>query len=499
MVLSNILLALFPRTAKAYYAAAAQKRLYEAARPDDFRPLRGGTHSANAVMDGGGEKLRQYARYLEENHDIFCSVLDDLVNNIIGDGVRVAPMVRNRDGSLAEDYNRQLGELYDEWSDSPDVTGEYSAATMQRLMARSMFRDGEVFEQYVNGDSFNYRTRVPFAVELLESDFVPYDFADDRQRIVHGIERNRWGAPSAFHIYIDHPGNFSLATLRDRRKATRRVSAARVKHHKFVRRLHQSRGVSIAHAVISRLRDLKDYEESERIAARVAASMTAFIEKTSEYQTSLAGGMHSNGERPTEMSSGMIFDLLPGEKVATIKSDRPNSQLQPFRDAMLRAVAGGTGTRYSAISKDYNGTYSAQRQELVEATVNYRAHFQHIVRSGERPRWRRFVESVAFTGIAPPGPAIDLATLFRVDHYAPPLPWIDPKKEAEAWVLLKDAKLESATQLIRGRGRDPVKVEEEIEAETERGILVQEMPEQLALPGVEDADDTDDDSEDVAA
>jgi len=110
---------------------------------------------------------------------------------------------------------------------------------------------------------------------------------------------------------------------------------------------------------------VKDYEESERIAAKVAADLTWFIQRTSEYQG--PQDVNTDSRRELKMAAGAGFTLLPGETVGTIKSERPNSDLVNFRSAMLRAVAGGTGTRYSSIARDYNGTYSAQRQELVEA------------------------------------------------------------------------------------------------------------------------------------
>ena len=39
------------------------------------------------------------------------------------------------------------------------------------------------------------------------------------------------------------------------------------------KRLHQLRGISLIHGVITRLSDIKDYEESERVAARIAAAL----------------------------------------------------------------------------------------------------------------------------------------------------------------------------------------------------------------------------------
>ncbi|MFP1462800.1 phage portal protein [Escherichia coli] len=54
-----------------------------------------------------------------------------------------------------------------------------------------------------------------------------------------------------------------------------------------------------------------------------------------------------------------------------VKSDRPNPNLETFRNGQLRAVAAGSRLSFSSAARNYNGTYSAQRQELVESTDGY--------------------------------------------------------------------------------------------------------------------------------
>ena len=219
---------------------------------------------------------------------------------------------------------------------------------------------------------------------------------------------------------------------------------------------------------MQRLRDIHDYEDSERIAARVAADMTAFVKRTGDFQGTIDTDI---SKRLLQMGAGSIWELLPGEDVGTINSNRPNSGLADFRNAMMRAVAAGTGTRYSAIARDYNGTYSAQRQELVEATVHYRALFKVMVNAWYKPLWREFLEQTPVRLSA----AADPATFDRVEFRPPALPWIDPVKEAQAWQLLVDAELESRTEIIRSRGRDPKQVREEIEQEPTPMLIEQAM------------------------
>lgn len=92
--------------------------------------------------------------------------------------------------------------------------------------------------------------------------------------VQQGIEVNSWGRPVAYHVYKAHPAS----TLR-MSTATKRVPAENMLHLAMRKRLHQLRGISLLHGVITRLADIKDYEESERVAARIAAALSFYIKR----------------------------------------------------------------------------------------------------------------------------------------------------------------------------------------------------------------------------
>ena len=451
-------------------------RSYDAARPSQFRPTMTNLTSGDGVMDATGSRLREISRQLDENHDLVVAILDDLVNNTIGAGVQAVPMVRTRSGELATATNDRLSELFQQWGESPETTGDFGWEACQRQVMLSKLRDGEIFLQHVDsnaGKAFRFKTPVPYAVELIEADLVPFTYQDQPRNILHGIENNAWNAPVAFWMFKNHPGD-PLITGASQFGDLKRVPADLIIHLKYVRRLRQRRGVTVLHSVLNRMRDLKDYEESERIAARVAADFTWYIKRTSEYQgASFDAALSAN--RTMEMSGGMGFTLQPGEDVGTINATRPNTALEAFRNAMLRAVAGGTGTRFSSISRNYNGTYSAQRQELVEGAISYRAHFADLTRRFYRPVYQRWLAAALLVKNVRADRDIDPDTLGRVDFRAPALPWIDPTKEADAYRTLVEAGLESRQEIMRQRGRDPGKVWEEIEEERDSGLFASDV------------------------
>lgn len=448
--------------------------LYEAAEPSRTRTERKDKRSANAQTKRAAMPLRTAARYLEQNLDIASGALDVICANVVGAGIIPEPQVMLTNGEPAEDVNRALLKIYDDWIYSPEVTRQHDYYSLQRLICRTWIRDGEAFGQRLIGTvpALDHNTILPYSLEILEPDFVPHEFEDLSRGISQGIEVNAWGQPRAIWVYKTHPGDDAGAPSTS---DVKRVSADRMIHVKLTKRLHQLRGVSQFASVINRLDDIKEIDESERVAARVAAAMAAFVQKGTP-------DMYDPGENKTnpdgtpalrnmEFVPGMVFDdLLPGEHVGSIASNRPNNALIPFRDSQLRSAASGFGASYSSLSKNYNGTYSAQRQELVEQYQHYRTLSGQLIFRVCQPVWDGFIDAVLASG-AVKFAGVDMTTIYDASHTAPPMPWIDPVKEVEAAGMAEDRGYTSRSRIIRQRGENPDQVRREIkrdEAEDEK-------------------------------
>ena len=444
------------------------QRAYEAAQPSRLRKTKTDSGSGDAIVERAGESLRLQARHLDENHDLARGVLNCLVNNVVGRGITVEPQVKKQDGTLNKKVNDRLIELWEEWVRFPEVTWEHHWNQMLRLLARCWFRDGEVLVKHILGtsSSLDHGTLVPYSLELIEADYLPFDLNDAKKRIIHGVEKNTWQRPKAYYLYKDHPGNNRTLVYRG---DTIRYSADRIIHLKISDRIAQTRGVSIFASVLTRLDDIKDYELSERLAAKIAASICAYIRKSVDAPLN-QGSTDDAGNRLMKMQPGMIFDnLLPGEEVGMIDSNRPNSMLEQFRNSQLRAVAAGTSTSFSSISKDYNGTYSAQRQELVEQSVHYGVLRDYFIERCVRPIWEKFVEMAILSGqLEVAENEINKISLNKASFQGPTMPWIDPKKEGEAEQLAVGAGFKSRAQVIRERGGNPQDVFEQIKQEREQ-------------------------------
>lgn len=435
---------------------------YEAAKPDRLRKGRRATGSANDEVLRGGAALRQIPRHLEQNYDLALGVLNTLVANIVGaQGIGVEPQPRNLDGSINDALAREIMELHKEWKKRPEVTGQHDWPSTERLLARSWARDGDVFTQLVAGaiPGLDHGTRVPFSVEMLEADYVPQQMNSlAPARIVQGVELNAWGAPVAYHVFKSDPleGGALLGAQ------TKRMSADRMLHLKTVHRIRQVRGVSVFASVLNRFDDLKDYEESERIAAKIAASMAAYIKKGAPDMYQAGDPLDPTAPRSMKFRPGMVFDdLLPGEEIGMIDTNRPNPNLETYRSGQLKAIAAGTGPSFSSIARTYDGTYSAQRQELVESYAIYGVLSAEFISRISRPVYERFVATAVASGVLRVPAGLKPGTLADATYMPPAMPWIDPRREAEAWGMLEDRAYASGPEIIRKRGGNPMDVLEQ--------------------------------------
>lgn len=454
-LIDSIVEAFSPQTALVR-RAAREALAYEASKKSRTHQAKRQTRAAAVSIEQDARSLREQARALDEDHDIVIGLLDKLEERIVGPrGIQIEPQPRDMQGVILSDLAADIRRRFAAWSLAPEVTGQYTRPQMERLICRSWLRDGEVFGKRIRGTvpGMQYPTGTQFAIECLEADFIPLDYSDEGAGIRQGVRLNAWGKPTTYYTYDSHPGDSVGWRFRMRQQ-----DAADIYHLALRRRLHQIRGVSILHGVITRLSDLKSVEEAERVAARISASLAFYIRRG---DPSLYRGDAGGPQRMIDIAPGMTFDdLRPGEDVGVIQSNRPNTGLNIWREGQLRSVAAGARSSYSSIARDYKGSYSSQRQELVEGAAAFDALQDEFVSAWARPVYRDWLEMETLRTddplILPPD--LDLRTLFDAQYMGPVMPWIDPSKESDAWKTRIRGGAASVTQWIRAGGENPDEV-----------------------------------------
>lgn len=453
-VIENLILALSPKWAAARSAARLRQqqaiRLLDAGKDSPYRRRPRGQQSANAVTDHGAIAARSFARYLDENHDLCIGILD-LLETRITHGLSLEPLTESAD------LNQRFRDTWLEFCESPAANGEMDFLELSRLMARSWLRDGESFCRDIYGPNVN---ALGYALQPLEADYVPFDdyrTPKNSDGWIHGIQFDSLGKPLRYKVLRAHPGDigaYSASFLENPIV----VEAGEMAHLKFTRRLHQARGVSILHGVINRLDDMKDVEESERIAMRVNANFAAAIKRGPYFEATNAQGEDT---RSFEMHPGAVWDLLPDEEIMSIKSERPNTNLPPFLDLMTNRIAAGTKTNASSISRNYNGSYSAQRQGVSDANPGYDMLFRYFSRTLVKRTYAKVLQAAALQGRFPSS-ALQSKYAYRCDIRHQPPAEIDGERESKKHRTYMNMRVKSRHQIIRELGGDPATVDQQI-------------------------------------
>lgn len=457
--LDRVIAAISPRWAleRARYRSALA--YHDAVRKSRLRRDRTRTGTGDQIVSQSAESLRAQARYLERNYDIARGALSRIIQNVVGPhGLGVEPQPRNRKGEILDEFAREILMLYRDWSKRPEVTWQHDWPSAQRMLCRAWVRDGDAFAQRLMGriTALDHGTEVPYSVELFEADLVPLDYSDEKLRIVQGVQRNSWGRPTRYWLYKSDVARLNpMISVAD----LKAVAADRILHLKTAERMAQARGISMFASVLTRLDDVKDYEESERVAAKVAASMAAYIKKGNPEDYNPDDALDEKGQpipRQMRFRAGMVFDdLLPGEEIGTIDTKRPNPNTEDFRKGQLRAAAAGVDVSYSSLARDYNGTYSSQRQELVEQWKAYEVLANEFGARIVYPAYLDFLSAAIASGALELPADLDPRTLDDAILMPPQMPWIDPLKEALAWGELEERGYASGIEIIRRRGLNP--------------------------------------------
>ena len=428
---------------------------YEAVKPTRTHKARRENRSADQLSKYGAVSLREQARFLDINHDLVIGVFDKLGERVIGaKGITVEPHPVLKNGEIAAELAADIRRLWAEWSVSPDVIGQYTRPMLERLLLRTWLRDGErwsvVRQAVLSG--------LPACLSGLRRwSFVPMR-SDESAGLNQGVFLDEWGRPKKYLVYKNYP-------VSGIQSDTKEIAADNMVHLKFTRRLHQTRGASMLSGVMVRISALKEYEDAELTAARIAAALGLYIRK-GDGQDYDDQGADKKEEREVHITPGIIYDdLRKGENIGMVKSDRPNPNLENFRNGQLRAVAAGSRLSFSSTALNYSGTYSSQRQQLVESTDGYLILQDCFIGAVTRPVYRAWLNMVVAAGLLKIPSGLDMKTLYNATYSGPMMPWIDPVKEAEAWRIQIRGGAATESDWVRAGGRHPDEVKRRRKAE----------------------------------
>ncbi|HEY1199328.1 MAG TPA: phage portal protein, partial [Niastella sp.] len=248
----------------------AQKRKYDAASKGrhygDWHP---GSLSPNQEVLRDLHILRERSRYLTRNNAYARNALRTLCNNVVGAGIIPTPksikIGKKQLDALKNAWTALAGKTACDFDDMNTFSG------LQDLAFKVVIESGECIARRVRGTS---KDAFPLRIQLLEGDYIDGNhhtgtWDGDGTMTYYGIKISKTGKRLGYWLYKQHPSEFSAES--------EFVSADDIVHLYEVERPGQIRGIPLSCGVMLRLRDLEDYELTERIRNKIAASFTVFI------------------------------------------------------------------------------------------------------------------------------------------------------------------------------------------------------------------------------
>ena len=407
-------------------------------------------------------ELRNRSRQLIRDNPYAANAQSIVVDNVVGNGIRMQANVVNEDGSANDALNDQIETAWLKWceKDNCEVSGRLSMTGILRVAMGGVFSDGEFLIRAVR-KPFG-QSKIPFALELIEPDYlVNNDSQVDVGRgnlCRMGVEVDQWQRPQAYWLYKNHPGDLFYSGWSSAEYS--RVKAEDIFHLYMVNRWPQTRGVPWLHAVMRRMRDLQTYNDSEVTAARMSANVVGFITN----ETGLGWGADIENKGPAASRffregslldrAGTLLRLFPGEGFSGFSPQRPNTSLDPFMRYMIREVAAGVGVSYEALSRDYSqSNYSSSRLSLLDDRSRWRVIQGWIISSYLTPIYRKWLDMAVLSG------EIQIPDYFRnKDRYQAVrfMPrgwsWVDPTKEVQAYALAVQNGFTTLTDVLAENG-----------------------------------------------
>lgn len=400
------------------------------------------------------------------------------------------------DSIWENEFQEEVESKFTLWAESPqrwvDASRNNTLTGLVRLAVGVHLAGGEALM------SAEWLTRGfrPFntAIQMIDADRLstPWDRKWDTD-IRMGVERDYYGAPTAYHIRVHHENeffipNFGLDRFKWRRIAARKPWGRQQILHIFEQtRPGQTRGISTMATALAEMRMAKRFRQTELERAIIAATYAASIETelpAGEVYAAMGGGdegsnptvdwsaaylaavnAYSGGAKNLQINGARIPVFWPGTHLKIQNPGAASPAGSGFEQSLLRHIAAALDLSYEQLSRDYTQTnYSSARAAMGEtgrsmqarkkmvadqtATFVYRLWLEEAIN-------RNLLECLKRREVPQFYEALNAEAYSAAEWIGAGQGTIDPKKETEADILALNAGLDTKEAIIaRRHGRD---------------------------------------------
>lgn len=431
--------------------------------------------SADADLLPDLETLVARSRDLARNNGLMSGGMQTLRDNIVGATLRLSATPDYRLLGQTRDWAHNWGNDTEAWFRSWGDTTECDAArtlnllglTLQALSGAMLNGDALALPLWLPRPGQQWNTRLM----LVESDRLATPLAlSHRDDIRGGIEFDTWGAPVAYYVLKDHPGDH--LSIRAASQDYERIPAftawgrRRVLHLHDKERTGQSRGKPVVAGVMREFHMAGKYASNELQASLANSLVAAFLESDLDQQS--AGELFGQDPRAAwgdsikqartmrKLEGAAVIPLPVGARLASFTPGRPNQAFEAFMLASLRHIAAGMNLPYELLLKDFSKTnYSSARAALLEAWRYFNGRRRWLTDYWLREIYDLWLEEAVATGRVP-------APDFYARRYAYARArfifggrgWVDPVKDAQAAEIRMRAGLTTLERECAEQGED---------------------------------------------
>lgn len=396
--------------------------------------------------------LRNVARELVRNNPHAESALSTIVDHVVGWGIVPKP----------KPYNERAAKVWADWAGTTacDADGRNDMVGLQKLVTRTVFEAGEVLvrRRFRFGDD---SLPMPLQVQILEPDFLDTSkhgiTTPTGGRIVYGVEYDATGRRVAYWLYREHPGNASWPTT-----TSDRIPAEGIQHIFKPIRPGQSRGTSSFAPVILRMKDFDEYEDATLVKQKISACLAVITSDVDGSGSAIGVADDTDSPGIDMLEPGMIMNVPPGRNISVVEPPSVRDY-DSYAEVSLRAIAAGLGVTYEDLTGDYGDLpFSAARMSRIRHWARVDDwRWRVLVPQFCDPVWKWAMQAAVIQGLTDSRYASHPAATWT----APPMPMIEPDKEALAVQRAVRSGMQSMSDSLRERGYDPTEVFEEMAAD----------------------------------
>lgn len=433
------------------------------ANADDLGPRTANSQEVRKIT-------RTRARYEAlENNCYAKGIVLTLANDTIGTGPRLQLNTPDND------VNSKVEEQFAEWCEAVCLAEKLRSMRVAKVV------DGEAFAHFTTNTKLSTPVKLDLALSEADHFTSPLDRMFDSQ-IVDGIEYDTESNPVNYYRQKSHPGGDIFFSL-----DVEKLPAEQVLHLFRVDRPGQLRGFSEIGTALPLFSQLRRFTLATISAAEFAASQNAVMQTTGH---AIAEPDEVEALDSIPFDRNGLMTLPKGWGINQLKAEHPATTYEMFKKAIIQEMARCLSMPFNVAAGDSSSyNYSSGRldhQTYFKAVHVERSYFARAALDRIFLAWLK--EAALIPGYLPD----ELKLMARLGQLPPHLYFwdgdehVDPQKEANAAVTLRDAGLLTESEYWARQGKDWERQHEQLEREAasreKRGLKYVKDPNNTGTP-----------------